>query len=189
MFAKLFGTRASRRIGRERRFRPELERLHDRVLPSGILPMDNGGGHGHGGGNGGDDGGDDKGPPPGHQGPPPGHIGNPAGGGTTITTINNTIINSFNTINSGNSINFMMQLNIGQLNVLVIDEAMLALNSTFASLGPAFGLNPGLFQSNINALQNAISQNPMEHNPFGQLFGALAFEAGRGGLGSSPAML
>jgi len=184
MFEKWFGTRAHRRIGRDRCFRPELERLHDRVLPSGILPMDKGGDHGHGG-DGGDDGGD-KGPPPGHLGVPPGHINNPAGSTTTITNINNTIINSFNAINSNNSINFVAQLNIGQLNVLVIDEAMLALNSTLVSFGPALGLNTGVFQSNINALQNAINQNPMEHNPFGQLFGALAFESARGGAGSTP---
>jgi hypothetical protein len=187
MFRDWFGSSAPRARGRNCSFRPQLECLEGRLAPSGVAPMDDHGPHGpHG--------------PPG----PPGPHGPPAPGGNGISSgvnahgsfNNSTITDSFN--NTINNTVIMMPaqqssvqgllgisgllagaLNSPQLGSLLDDEIALAVD-TYLTTPPISSLLPASVVSSLTSdktvLSSAISANPLESNPVGQLIGTLAFD-------------
>lgn len=196
MFRALFSTgtlRTPRTHERERFYRPSLEYLEGRLAPSGLGPMDDHGPHG----------------PPGP--PPPAGVSN--GNSSNVNAHgsfnNSTITDSFNnTINNtiilmptqqssvqgllGISSFLSGALNNPQLGSLLNDEIALAVD-TYLTSAPISSILPANVESSLKAdmttLNNAISANPLESSPIGQVIGTLAFDATLNALTSAQATI
>ena len=191
MFAKLIGTRTSRRTEVDRFFRPELEHLEGRLTPSG------GNGHGH------------DGPPPGHQdnNPPPpvvsttNHVHNNVHI-TATNSFNTTINTTTNITNSFNGSSFLAppqqssvqllnlfssllakEMGNSQLGSLLSDEIALAVDNYLLPFASSVGITT--LKGDISTLQSAINANPLESTPVGQLFGTLVYDVTTAALTSA----
>lgn len=193
MLTKWFRTRSPRSPELSRFFRPELEALENRLVPSNVLPMHgpgdgngngNGHGHGHGGGGGGD------GPPA----PPPiaGPVVNQGGAVNVAGNHNNIhITNSFNGSSflpplQAGEVGLMFALSSliaaetgsSQLGGLLNDEVALAVDkylvgqlANFSGTGITSLLNS--VNSDIGTLTSAIHTNPLGSTLLGQVIGTM----------------
>ncbi len=187
MFRDCFGRRAPQQ---DRFFRPRLEYLEDRLAPSSLGPMDDGGGNGHGHGNGHGNGHGDGGGPPG----PPAQNGGISSGvnahgsfnGSTITnSFNNTINNTYILMPAQQAYvqGFMgigsllaSDLNSPQLGSLIDDEVALAVDTYLTSFPAVSSALPSL-SGDIASLHAAINGNALANTPIGQTIGTLTFNA------------
>lgn len=187
MFRAWFGTRTLQTPKRDRCFRPSLEFLEGRLAPSGMGPMDDHGPHGP------------PGPPPGPPGPPPPASvsnGNSSNVNAHGSFNNSTITDSFNnTINNtiilmpaqqasvqgllGVSGLLASELNSPQLGSLLNDEIAKAVDTYLTSTPIASMLPSSVVSSlktDLSTLNSAISANPLESSPIGQMIGSLAYD-------------